>query len=200
MTVKLIGSSSGSVSLQAPASTSGGANRVLTLPDINSTVDTTGRAGNILQVVSTTKTDTFSSSTTGSFVDVTGLTVTITPTSSSSKILVTAMCSVGNSGTGTRSGMKLVRGSTDIAIADAAGSRSRASFGTFNAHGNAANTQVPTYVQFLDSPSTTSATTYKIQLNTGDASTMYVNRTGEDGDNSSEKRGVSTITVIEVAA
>ncbi len=42
------------------------------------------------------------------------------------------MCSVGNSGTGTRSGMKLVRGSTNIAIADAAGSRSRASFGTFN--------------------------------------------------------------------
>ena len=60
MTVKLIGSSSGSVSLQAPASTSGGANRVLTLPDINSTVDTTGRAGNIVQVVSTTKTDTAS--------------------------------------------------------------------------------------------------------------------------------------------
>ena len=42
MTVKLVGSSSGSVSLQAPASTTGGANRVLTLPDIDSTVDTTG--------------------------------------------------------------------------------------------------------------------------------------------------------------
>ena len=194
-------SGGGTVAIKAPASTTGNAALELTVPSTASdTLDSLKRAGNILQVVSTTKTDTFSSSTTGSFVDVTGLSVAITPTSSSNKILVTAMCSVGNSGTGTRSGMKLVRGSTDIAIADAAGSRTRASFGTFNAHGNAANTQVPTYVQFLDSPSTTSATTYKIQLNTGDASTMYVNRTGEDGDNSSEKRGVSTITAMEVAA
>ena len=157
-----------------------------------------GSNGGIIQIVSTTKTDTFSSSTTGSWVDVTGLTATITPTSSSNKILVTAMCSVGNSGTGTRTGMKLLRGSTDIAIADAAGSRTRASFGTFNPHGNGSNQQIPAYVQFLDSPSTTSATTYKIQLHTGDSSTMTVNRTGEDGDNSGEKRGVSTITLMEV--
>ena len=155
--------------------------------------------GAILQIVSTTKTDTFSSTTTGSWVDVTGLTATITPTSSSNKILVTVMCSVGNSGTGTRSGMKLLRGSTGIAIADAAGSRERASFGTFNAHGNGNNQQVPAYVQILDSPSTTSATTYKIQLHTGDSSTMYLNRTGEDADDSNEKRGVSTITLMEVA-
>ena len=38
MTVKLVGSTSGSVSLQAPASTTGGAHRVLTLPDANGTV------------------------------------------------------------------------------------------------------------------------------------------------------------------
>ena len=55
MTVKLVGSTSGSVSLQAPASTTGGAHRVLTLPDINSTIDTTGRPGNILQVVNSFK-------------------------------------------------------------------------------------------------------------------------------------------------
>tara|TARA_B100000963_G_scaffold358974_1_gene384996 strand:+ start:257 stop:787 length:531 start_codon:yes stop_codon:yes gene_type:complete len=158
-----------------------------------------GSSGGIIQVRSTTKTDTFSSSTTGSFVDVTGLAVTITPHRADSKILVTAMCSVGNSGTGTRSGMRLVRDSTPIAVATDVGSRTAASFGTFNAHGNAANTQVPAYVQFLDSPATTSAVTYKIQLHTGDSSTMYVNRTGEDANNSGEKRGVSTITVMEVS-
>jgi len=158
-----------------------------------------GASGGIIQVRSTTKTDTFTSSTSGSFVDVTGLSVTITPTRSDSKILVTAMCSVGNSGTGTRSGMRLVRGSTPIAVATGVGSRTAASFGTFNAHGNAANAQIPTYVQFLDSPATTSATTYKIQLHTGDSSTMTVNRTGEDSNSSSEKRGVSTITVMEVS-
>jgi len=173
---------------------SGGVTGLTALPD------SAMASGSVLQVVSTTKTDTFSSSTSGSWVDVTGLTAAITPTSSSNKILVTVMCSVGNSGTGTRSGMKLLRGSTDIAIADAASSRERASFGTFNAHGNGSNQQVPAYVQFLDSPSTTSETTYKIQLHTGDSSTMYVNRTGEDGDNSGEKRGVSTITLLEVAA
>jgi hypothetical protein len=158
-----------------------------------------GASGGIIQVRSTTKTDTFTSSTSGSFVDVTGLSVTITPTRSDSKILVTAMCSVGNSGTGTRSGMRLVRGSTPIAVATGVGSRTAASFGTFNAHGNAANAQIPAYVQFLDSPATTSATTYKIQLHTGDSSTMTVNRTGEDSNSSSEKRGVSTITVMEVS-
>ena len=82
MTVKLVGSSSGSVSLQAPASTTGGANRVLTLPDINSTVDTTGRAGNILQVKQTVKLDTFST-TSSTLVDVTGLSVDITPSATS---------------------------------------------------------------------------------------------------------------------
>ena len=158
-----------------------------------------GSSGGIIQVRSTTKTDTFSSSTSGSFVDVTGLSVTITPHRADSKILVTAMCSVGNSGTGTRSGMRLVRDSTPIAVATDVGSRSAASFGTFNAHGNAANAQIPTYVQFLDSPSTTSAVTYKIQLHTGDSSTMYVNRTGEDANESNEKRGVSTITAMEVS-
>ena len=53
MTVKLVGSTSGSVSLQAPASTTGGAHRVLTLPDVNGTVATTTTAGKILQVVQT---------------------------------------------------------------------------------------------------------------------------------------------------
>ncbi len=45
MTVKLVGSTSGSVSLQAPASTTGGAHRVLTLPDVDGTVATTTTAG-----------------------------------------------------------------------------------------------------------------------------------------------------------
>ena len=82
MTVKLVGSTSGSVSLQAPASTTGGAHRVLTLPDVNGTVATTTTAGKILQVVQVTKTDkqTIQSQT---FVDISGMSVTITPSSAS---------------------------------------------------------------------------------------------------------------------
>lgn len=89
MTVKLVGSTSGSVSLQAPASTTGGAHRVLTLPDADGTV-AVGATGKILQVVQQIRTDTTSESglgngATGS-TDV--LSKTITPSSSSSKVLV----------------------------------------------------------------------------------------------------------------
>ena len=76
MTIKLVGSSSGSVSLQAPASTTGGANRVLTLPDVDGTVATTTTAGKILQVVQSTKTNTQSIQS-QTFTDVTGLSATI---------------------------------------------------------------------------------------------------------------------------
>ena len=87
MTIKLVGSSSGSVSLQAPASTSGGANRVLTLPDVNGTVATTTTAGKILQVIHVNS-NTHQTSTSTSFVDLSGMTATITPSSSSNKIFL----------------------------------------------------------------------------------------------------------------
>ena len=71
MTVKLVGSTSGSVSLQAPASTTGGAHRVITLPDRNQV-----GLGSILQIVSTTKTDTTSIAS-SSFADITGMSVVL---------------------------------------------------------------------------------------------------------------------------
>ena len=92
MTVKLVGSTSGSVSLQAPASTSGGAHRVLTLPDANATLATTSDSfGKVLQVVQTTKTDTASNSTAsgGSWTPTTPK-CSITPSNASNKILIQA--------------------------------------------------------------------------------------------------------------
>ena len=72
--------------------------------------------GHVIQVQSTTKTDTFSSSS-GSWVDVTGLTVSITPTYSTSKILLyVCIAAVNVSSTG--SCARLLRGSTTINIAD----------------------------------------------------------------------------------
>ena len=119
MTVKLVGSTSGSVSLQAPASTTGGAHRVLTLPDVNGTVATTTTAGKILQVVQSTKTNTQSIQS-QSFTDVTGLSATITPSSASSKILVTFNISIGCNNYGM---INLLRGSTNIFRGDADGNR-----------------------------------------------------------------------------
>ena len=198
MTVKLVGSTSGSVSLQAPASTSGGANRVLTLPDINSTVDTTGRAGNILQVIQAVKTDTATTTSENTFVD-TGLSVSITPSSASNKILVTANLNF-SAGDMQNIAWRLVRGSTDLYMGDAASNRTRASGAVRVSTNQDAEHQNCTSV-FLDSPNTTSATTYKVQwCRTYSTSTIYMNRASEDTDNDDRTRVPSSILVQEVAA
>ena len=197
MTVKLVGSTSGSVSLQAPASTSGGANRVLTLPDINSTVDTTGRAGNILQVIQAVKTDTATTTSENTFVD-TGLSVSITPSSASNKILVTANLSF-SAGDMQNIAWRLVRGSTDIYLGDAASNRTRAAGAVRVSTNQDAEHQNVTSI-FLDSPNTTSATTYKVMwCRTYSTSTIYMNRASEDTNNDDRTRCPSSITVQEVA-
>ena len=198
MTVKLVGATSGSVSLQAPASTSGGANRVLTLPDINSTVDTTGRAGNILQVIQAVKTDTATTTSENTFVD-TGLSVSITPSSASNKILVTANLNF-SAGDMQNIAWRLVRGSTDLYMGDAASNRTRASGAVRVSTNQDAEHQNCTSV-FLDSPNTTSATTYKVMwCRTYSTSTIYMNRASEDTDNDDRTRVPSSILVQEVAA
>jgi len=197
MTIKLVGSSSGSVSLQAPASTSGGANRVLTLPDINSTLDTTGRAGNVLQVKQSTYTGVFSTSS-STFVD-TGLSVSITPSSTSSKILVTvSLGSFANSGRYQRALMNIVRDSTNVLIGDArTGVECTACVAPRASDANYA--QIPLAFSFLDSPSTTSATTYKAQASRGaDSGTVYLN--GNAGADQYSGNAASTIVVMEIAA
>ena len=143
--------------------------------------------GTVLQVVSTTKTDQFSTST-GSFIDITGLSVSITPISATSKILVQAVIAVGVATGNTL--LNLVRGSTNVA---------QSTSGTANE--TVAANQSGTYnmqtlpVNFLDSPATTSATTYKIQINAS-ASLVYVNVRATD----QYYGGISTITVMEIAA
>jgi hypothetical protein len=153
-------------------------------------------AGAVLQVVSTTKTDTFSTSS-ASFTDITGLSVSITPVSASSKIYVIAsLCGAVNGAAGTAQ-YRLMRDSTAIAVGDAAGSRTRSSSGlTYQADGN----RLDSYTfQTLDSPATTSATTYKVQMITSSV-TAYIGRTYADSDVATWSRTVSTITVMEVAA
>jgi hypothetical protein len=152
--------------------------------------------GKVLQVVSTTKTDTFTMAS-GTYADITGLSVNITPTSASSRILVFA--SVNHVGTTltSASGIRLVRDSTAIAIGAAAGSRIQTSGGA--AYGNYGVTLTNETVHFVDSPATTSSTTYKIQIRVY-GSTAYVNRSQVDSDDQAYYRGASTITVMEIAA
>jgi len=155
-------------------------------------------AGNVLQVVSTTKTDTFSSST-GGFTDITGLSVSITPTSTSSKILVMWNVDFGHSSTSSGVKVRMVRDSTPISIGDQVGTnRARGTSAMFTLYSNTNNTSSNRSGTYLDSPSTTSAITYKAQGSIT-AGTYYVNRTGEYNDQAYESTGTSSITVMEIA-
>ena len=163
----------------------------------------TNGGGGIIQVVSTTKTDTFSTTST-SFTDVTGFSVNITPKFSSSKILITGLVTYGGSDAEaygyTFNLARVIGGSeTDICIADADGSRTRATFGTQGfGPSDATDTSA---INFLDSPSTTSQVTYKGRARAENPKTLYVNRGKEaDGDAAITSRFVSTITVMEIAA
>ena len=153
-------------------------------------------AGSVVQVVSTTITGTFTTtSVLPTYVDVTGLTVTITPASIDDKVLVRASFK-GSQTTATAHGwFKLQRNGTDIYLGDAAGSRTRASGHVTG--GNVAETyQVA--IEFLDSPASTSAVTYKIVAASQSGYTTTVGRDGADTDGTNTPRLPSTITVIGV--
>jgi hypothetical protein len=155
-----------------------------------------GGGGAILQVQSVTMTGVYTRTAT-TFGDVTGLSVTITPSSTASKILVTGSINIGANGFATNAVFfKLLRGATDIALGNTAGSRIR----TYSGTGMDAAAMVSSAINFLDSPSTTSATTYKIQLASNvSGQTASVNRWVSDLDSATRPRGVSTITVMEIA-
>ena len=152
--------------------------------------------GKVAQVVSTSKTDTFTSTAT-TFADITGLSVSITPTAATSKVLVIAQVS-GSMDTGVASlFFRMVRDSTAINIGDTAGSRSRATFGFSN---TIATELVVGNASFLDSPATTSAITYKMQAMNSTTGTFYINRVKNDPDTASIPRAASSITVMEILA
>jgi len=171
-----------------PASFTAG--QVLTAAQMN---DLRG-AFRVLQVVNVLKNDTFST-TSATFVDLTGLTATITPSSTTSKIMVMATVS----GTGTDvataggTGYVIVRDSTQIAVNTALANDFT---GQLSIRSLGASTAVTLNhaTNFLDSPATVSAITYKIQVRAA-AGTLYVNR---DGDNANGS--VSTLTLMEISA
>jgi hypothetical protein len=153
--------------------------------------------GKVLQVLATNKTDTFSGSVASAGeLDITGLSVTITPSSTSSKILVLTSVFGHNTSEGGLTYLIHRNGST-IVPADSGGG-----YGNGITHGGGisiANTAIPATYTYtvLDSPSSISALTYKIRIFnlTTTTRTMYVNRAASD----TRVRGTSTITVMEIA-
>ena len=184
-------SGGGSFSLQAPSSSSN--NRVFTIPDVaDGTIATTATAGKILQVVSTTKTDTASTTTSGSWVDISGLSVTITPSSSSSKIFIMLTIGSVSSAGGYSVGFLLRR--NDTRVGNSASTTKQSGIG--NAYAGNQDYLQTIATNFLDSPNTTSATTYKVQWRNS-SGTSYL---GQYTGNATEYNASSTITVMEVAA
>jgi len=129
----------------------------------------------VLQVVSVTKTDAFTSSTTGAFTDITGMSASITPTSSSSKILVLASATCSGQANVSGSIIRLIRGSTAIDVGDAAGSRSPA---TTNAYQLDSGQSECISINFLDSPATTSSVSYQPYIKADSGGTTAYNGTG----------------------
>lgn len=122
------------------------------------------------------------------------LTVAITPTSATNKVLVRAVLSVGTAATG-NAFLQLVRGSTVIGVGDAAGNRTQCGQTELTA---TANNQTTVVMEWLDSPATTSSTTYKVQGCTGAGAILYLNRSTTDTNTAAFGRSVSVLSVCEV--
>jgi hypothetical protein len=161
----------------------------------------TASTGKIAQVLSTIKTDTFST-TASSFTTITGLSQAITPSATSSKILIIVSLSAGITNSDGNVGYFAISGgNTATYTGDAAGNRKRTVHWVRRPGDSAtvAATNMPMTMVYLDSPNTTSAVTYNATayVNGG---TAYVNRAGVDTDDGSWGRSASTITVMEILA
>jgi hypothetical protein len=172
--------------------------------DINASAAIAGTklsgVGKVLQVVQATKTDTFSTST-ASYTDITGLSVSITPSSASNKVLILAQISYGGESNLYAHG-RIVRGSTSIFQGDSdSASRTECTVAMSLINGNASNVDKSgnASIVYLDSPSTTSATTYKIQVNSASSQSFRINRTEADNDGVYTSRPTSSIIVMEIA-
>ncbi len=157
-----------------------------------------GYAGAILQVVQTVKTDTFSMTGT-TWTTVTGATVNITPSSTSNKILIQGSLVLSNNGSTVTTYAALARSGTLLGIGTAAGNRVGSGGSSTLSSSDTYAVVGPIFLQYLDSPSSTSSLTYQIQVRTTDTNTLYVGRTGDDNDASNRGRFSTIITAMEVA-
>ena len=166
--------------------------------------DSAMAAGSILQIIEQKKLDTWSSTADFVFSDVTGLSVSITPSSASNKILV--LVDVIASSNYFTTYLKLFRGSTELGN-DATGKQSNQNnmFSVIVTDQTISNNHGICHLHnrsFLDSPNTTSAVTYKIQSTARNGNySAYINRSIPDRNLAEyDTRHTSKITVMEVAA
>ena len=218
--IKLVHSGGNSVSLAVPTSNPSSSEVEFKLPQADGSsgealvTDASGNlsfagTGKILQVKNAIKTDTQSvtNDNNGNFTDVTGLSLSITPSSSSNKVLFrgyVALCGEAN----TSMAIRIFRDSTEIGKSTADGTAANNSTATaksLNISSTTGKQQMhQLHFEVLDSPNTTSATTYKVKfaethLHNYVGTTIYVNRP-HTGMGSDQHGVISSVTAMEVAA
>jgi hypothetical protein len=178
--VVISGDSSGAITLAAP---SVAGTNTITLPASTGTVLTTGspQSGGVIQVVQAGSSG--GSTNSSSLVDM-GLSATITPKFSTSKILV-YINGVYRLSTSMRAGFAIIRGSTNIVGLNELIAISNATSATNNSY----------FLNVLDSPATTSPTTYKVQFVSNGSGTIYTNDGG-----TLYAGNLNYITLMEIAA
>ena len=156
--------------------------------------------GKILQVVSTTKTDTASNSTSSNtFWDYTAFNAQIT-TTGSNKVLVQVSVSYAVTNAN-RISMRLRKDGATVSGAVGSSVSSRTAVTSAELHDYGGSLVTTNSFVYLDSPSA-GTHTYNIAFkhSSGSTKTLYINRSPDDNDNYSYFRPVSTITLMEVAA
>lgn len=173
-------SGTGNFTIASPATNT---DRTLTLPDNTGTILTSASntnfpAGSVLQVVNSSTTSGVISTTSTSFVT-TNFSLSITPTSASSKVIVIFSFNAQVYGSGAAEGYATIyRGATNILNTN----------GMIFYNNNATNIHIPTVLTTTDSPNTTSATTY----------TLYFRVQGSNTFNINAANGAITITLMEI--
>ena len=152
--------------------------------------------GGVIQTIQSTRTD-FVSTTSSSYTDY--MSLTNTPQSSSSKILCLFSafeCTDAGDGN-TYSQYKLMRGSTHIYAGDQSGSGLSGSAGRYGRQNNFKSDHFG--ITFIDSPSTTSATTYKIQFRSSRGGSFRVSLGGALRTEAHDVRNPSSFILMEVS-
>ena len=157
--------------------------------------------GSVLQVKSVTMTDnqTFAGT---AFTDITdgtnALSLSITPTASSSKFLLYMMVSAGADNGSSRFGFRFMRDSTIVGNSDTKGSRTPSASANQGSSGNRIDANIS--MIHLDSPATASAITYKVQgAVESSSSNLAINRGGSFSDSATVYTATSSFTVMEIA-
>lgn len=155
----------------------------------------TGTPAKIVQVVSASLDSASFNTSSTSMTDITGFSASITPTSASNKILVNVSCTFGGS-TNLHGGFGLKRDSAQIGSSDEASGSRQNCISAFFVAGSAQSTT--NSFQYMDSPATTSETTYQVTVSTRTGYSFRMNRPWDDDNSDYNFYGISSIILTEV--